>query len=40
MSNAPVNPFASKQTAFHEIPIIDIAPLVDGSDPESVARQI
>jgi isopenicillin N synthase-like dioxygenase len=40
MSNAPANPFASKQTAFHEIPIIDIAPLVDGSDPEGVARQI
>jgi isopenicillin N synthase-like dioxygenase len=31
---------ASKQTAFHEIPIIDIAALVDGSDPEGVARKI
>jgi hypothetical protein len=31
---------ASRQTAFHEIPIIDIAALVDGSDPESVARKI
>lgn len=40
MSNAPANRFASKQTAFHEIPIIDIAPLVDGSDVEGVARQI
>ena len=40
MSDAPVNPFASKQTAFHEIPIIDVAALVDGSDPDSVARRI
>lgn len=31
---------AFKQTAFSEIPIIDVAPLIDGSDPESVARQI
>lgn len=31
---------AAKQTAFHEIPIIDVAPLVDGSDPQAVARQI
>lgn len=31
---------AFKQTAFHEIPVIDIAPLIDGTDPESVARQI
>lgn len=31
---------ASKQTAFNEIPIIDVAALVDGSDPQSVARKI
>jgi len=31
---------ASKQTAFSEIPIIDIAALVDGSDPDGVAREI
>jgi isopenicillin N synthase-like dioxygenase len=31
---------ASRQTAFSEIPIIDIAPLFDGSDPQGVARQI
>jgi isopenicillin N synthase-like dioxygenase len=31
---------ASRQTAFSEIPIIDIAPLVDGSDPHGVARKI
>lgn len=31
---------AFKQTAFHEIPIIDIAPLLDGSDAEGVAQQI
>jgi isopenicillin N synthase-like dioxygenase len=31
---------ASKQTAFSEIPIIDIASLVDGSDPQGVARKI
>ena len=40
MSEASVNRFASKQTAFHEIPVIDVAALVDGSDPEGVARQI
>jgi isopenicillin N synthase-like dioxygenase len=31
---------ASRHTAFSEIPIIDIAPLFDGSDPEGVARKI
>lgn len=31
---------AVKQTAFHEIPIIDVAPLLDGSDPQGVAEQI
>ena len=31
---------ASRQTAFSEIPIIDIASLVDGSDPQGVARKI
>ncbi|WP_460044560.1 isopenicillin N synthase family dioxygenase [Pseudomonas sp. S2_H01] len=31
---------ASKQIAFNEIPIIDVAPLIDGSDPASVAQQI
>ena len=31
---------ASRQTAFSEIPIIDIAPLVDGSEPQGVARKI
>ncbi|CAH0168171.1 isopenicillin N synthase family dioxygenase [Pseudomonas brassicacearum] len=30
----------SKQTTFEEIPFIDIAPLLDGSDPRKVARQI
>lgn len=30
----------SKQTAFEEIPFIDIAPLLDGSDPRKVSRQI
>ncbi|KAA9022672.1 isopenicillin N synthase family oxygenase [Niallia endozanthoxylica] len=37
---APEGRFASKQTAFSEIPMIDIAALVDGSDPEGVARAI
>jgi len=37
---APEGSFASKQTAFSEIPMIDIAALIDGSDPESVAREI
>ncbi|TQC44690.1 isopenicillin N synthase family oxygenase [Rhodococcus sp. WS4] len=40
MSDASVNRFASKQVAFHEIPVIDVAALVDGSDVEGVARQI
>lgn len=31
---------ASKQIAFSEIPVIDIASLVDGSDAESVSRKI
>jgi len=31
---------ASKQTAFEEIPLIDISALVDGSNPESVAKEI
>lgn len=31
---------ASRQTAFSEIPIIDIAGLVDGSDPNGVAEKI
>lgn len=31
---------ASRQTAFNEIPLIDIAPLIDGSDPQGVARKI
>lgn len=30
----------SKQTAFEEIPFIDIAPLLDGSNPRKVSRQI
>lgn len=31
---------ATKQTAFEEIPMIDISALVDGTDPEGVARKI
>lgn len=31
---------ASKQTSFSEIPIIDIAKLLDGSDPQVVAVQV
>lgn len=30
----------SKATSFHEIPIVDLAPLVDGSDPLKVAKEI
>ncbi|MGC6083975.1 2-oxoglutarate and iron-dependent oxygenase domain-containing protein [Enterobacter hormaechei] len=30
----------SKNTSFHEIPIVDIAPLLDGSNAEAVAKQI
>ncbi|MDQ8708080.1 2-oxoglutarate and iron-dependent oxygenase domain-containing protein [Streptomyces sp. LHD-70] len=32
--------FACKQTAFSEIPIIDVSPLIDGTDPQGVAKQI
>ena len=31
---------ASKPTSFNEIPLIDIAKLLDGSDPQAVAAQI
>lgn len=31
---------ASKQTAFSEIPIVDVSPLIDGSDPRRVADEI
>jgi isopenicillin N synthase-like dioxygenase len=31
---------AYKQTAFTEIPLVDISPLIDGSDPHDVAKQI
>ena len=31
---------ASKQLSFSEIPLIDIAPLLNGDDPQGVARQI
>lgn len=30
----------SKQTSFTEIPVVDIAPLLDGSDPMAVAQQM
>ncbi|WP_036230843.1 isopenicillin N synthase family dioxygenase [Marinobacterium jannaschii] len=30
----------SKTTSFHEIPVVDIAALIDNSDPERVAREI
>ncbi|WP_260958180.1 isopenicillin N synthase family dioxygenase [Pseudomonas citri] len=31
---------ASKQLAFDEIPLIDVSPLIEGTDPQSVADQI
>ncbi len=40
MSAATDTRLASKQTAFSEIPIIDVAPLIDGSDPQSVAARV
>lgn len=40
MSTVIDDNLASKQIAFDEIPIVDIAPLLDGSDPEGVAREI
>jgi len=30
----------SKTTSFSEIPVIDVAPLIDGSDPQKVADQL
>ncbi|MEG5263999.1 2OG-Fe(II) oxygenase family protein [Pseudomonas sp. JDS28PS106] len=30
----------SKTTSFHEIPVVDLAPLLDGSDPQKVSREI
>lgn len=39
--SAPIDTrLASRQTAFHDIPLIDIAALVDGSDPQQVASEI
>ncbi|WP_271274220.1 isopenicillin N synthase family dioxygenase [Aliamphritea hakodatensis] len=40
MSTQTDSRLASKSTSFHEIPIIDIGPLLDGSDPQQVANQI
>lgn len=40
MTDATDSRLASRQTAFSEIPIIDIGPLVDGSDPRGIARKI
>ena len=31
---------ASRQVAFSEIPVVDVAPLIDGTDPRSVAQKI
>ena len=31
---------ASKKISFSEIPIIDISPLIDGSDPQKVAKEL
>lgn len=30
----------SKTTSFHEIPIVDLTPLLDGSDPQKVAKEM
>lgn len=40
MTVASDSRLASKQTAFSEIPIVDITALVDGSDPQAVAEKI
>ena len=40
MTDVSDSRLASRQSAFHEVPIIDIATLVDGSDPGGVARRI
>lgn len=40
MSSATDLRLASKQTAFDEIPIVDVSPLIDGSDPSGVAERI
>lgn len=40
MSGVTDGSLASRQTAFSEIPMIDVSALIDGSDPEGVARTI
>lgn len=40
MTDATVDHLASRQTAFSEIPIIDIAGLVDGTDVQGAAEEI
>lgn len=40
MNTAIDSSLISKTTSFNEIPIVDIAKLVDGSDPQSVAKEI
>lgn len=40
MNTAIDSSLISKTTSFNEIPIVDIAKLVDGSDPQSVAKEM
>jgi isopenicillin N synthase-like dioxygenase len=40
VSVQPDSRLASRQTAFSEIPIVDISALIDGSDPQGVAKKI
>lgn len=40
MSSMTDQRLACKQMAFDEVPIIDVGPLLDGSDPQAVAEEI
>lgn len=40
MSNATDPRLSSRTLSFDEVPVVDIGPLVDGTDPEKVAREI
>lgn len=40
MSSTADRRLDSKTTSFHEIPIVDLTPLLDGSDPQKVAKEM
>ena len=40
MSSNANRSLESKATSFHEIPVVDLTPLLDGSDPKKVSKEI